>query len=132
MDRQYYIDFLLDHYENPRNRGKLDDADVHVSGGNPGCGDLVTMHVKFDGDRRAEVRFAGQGCTISQAGASIVAEHFEGRPASEVEQMGFEEIVDTMGKEVVMSRVRCATVALGTLKSALEEHRKQQIQAGNL
>jgi hypothetical protein len=41
--------------------------------------------------------------------------------------MGFEEIVDTMGKEVVMSRVRCATVALGTLKSALDERRKQQI-----
>jgi nitrogen fixation NifU-like protein len=128
MDRQYYIDFLLDHYEHPRNKGPLENADVTVSGGNPGCGDVVTMHVKFKDDVLEKVRFEGSGCTISQAGASIVAEHFEGRPASEVEEMGFEEIVDTMGKEVVTSRVRCATVALGTLKAAVQEYRKQQLQ----
>jgi len=130
MDRQYYIDFLLDHYEHPRNRGPLEDATVSVTGGNPGCGDLVTMHVRFDGDRLAAIRFEGEGCTISQAGASIVAEQFEGRTASDVTEMGFDEIVEAMGKDVVMSRVRCATVALGTLKSAVEERRKQLIEAG--
>ncbi len=130
MDRQFYIDLLLDHYENPRNKGKLDDADVSTSGGNPGCGDIVTMHVKIRDGMLDTVRFEGEGCTISQAGASIVAERFEGRPTSEVEEVGFEEIVDTMGKDVVTSRLRCATVALGTLKAAVEEYRKRQILAG--
>jgi nitrogen fixation protein NifU and related proteins len=132
MDRQYYIDLLLDHYENPRNRGKLDDADASTSGGNPGCGDIVTMHVKMNGDVVESIRFEGEGCTISQAGASIVAERFEGRPASEIEETGFEEIVDTMGKDVVISRVRCATVGLGTLKAAVQEHHKNQVRAGNV
>ena len=130
MDRQHYIDFLLDHYENPRNRGKLENADVTTSGGNPGCGDIVTMHVAIKDGVLDKVRFEGEGCTISQAGASIVAESFEGRPLAEVEEMGFEEIVETMGRQVVTSRLRCATVALGTLKAAVEEYRKHQIRSG--
>jgi hypothetical protein len=44
VDRQAYIELLLDHYENPRNRGKLADADVVLGGGNPGCGDVVTIY----------------------------------------------------------------------------------------
>jgi nitrogen fixation NifU-like protein len=131
MDRQYYIDLLLDHYENPRNRGKLDDADVTTSGGNPGCGDIVTMHATVRDGVLEQVRFEGEGCTISQAGASLIAERFEGRPMAEVEEMGFEEIVDAMGKDVVTSRIRCATVALGTLKAAVQEYRTQQIKREN-
>lgn len=130
MDRQYYIDYLLDHYENPRNRGKLEDADVQVSGGNPGCGDVVTMYAKFDAAGNLEsVRFEGEGCTISQAGASIIAEMADHRPVKEFEDMGYEEIVELMGKDVVMSRVRCATVGLGTLKAGLKELRARAIRA---
>ena len=47
MDRQEAIEFLVDHYENPRNRGPLESADVSLSGGNPGCADVITMHVRF-------------------------------------------------------------------------------------
>jgi nitrogen fixation NifU-like protein len=127
LDRQAYIEFLLDHYQNPRNRGRVEDADVVVSGGNPNCGDIVTLYIKGAPDGQIEsVHFEGEGCTISQAGASIISELASGKSAEEFEAMGFEEIVDLMGKDVVMSRVKCATVGLGTLKAGLKELRAKE------
>ena len=78
MERQEYIEYLLDHFQNPRNRRRMEGADVQLGGGNPGCGDLITMYLKIDDDRVSEVSFEGEGCTISQAGGSIVTELIEG------------------------------------------------------
>ena len=130
MDRQAYIEFLLDHYQNPRNKGRIEDADVVVSGGNPGCGDVVTLYIKKgEGGSIERVQFEGEGCTISQAGTSIIAEMADGSPVAQFEEMGYEEIVELMGKDVVMSRVRCATVGLGTLKAGLKELRAKEIRS---
>jgi nitrogen fixation NifU-like protein len=130
LDRQAYIEFLLDHYQNPRNRGRIADPDVVVSGGNPGCGDVVTLYIKQGSDGTLDsVHFEGEGCTISQAGASIIAELASGKSVQEFEDMGFEEIVELMGKDVVMSRVKCATVGLGTLKAGLKELRNRERSA---
>ena len=86
MDRQAQIDFILDHYENPRHYGPLADATVVQKGGNPGCGDIVTFYLKVDGDDRIEaISFEGEGCTISQAASSIVTEMFTGKTLAEVE-----------------------------------------------
>jgi nitrogen fixation NifU-like protein len=75
------------------------------------------MYVKIgDGDRVEEVRFEGDGCTISQAGGSIVTELAEGLTLDEVKALGLSEINEEMGEEVVKSRVRCATLALGTCR----------------
>src|SRR5579859_6550774 len=54
MDRQEAIEFLIDHYENPRNRGPLEHADVSLTGGNPGCADVITMEARFDKDGKIE------------------------------------------------------------------------------
>ena len=134
FDRQAYIENLLDYYQNPRNKGRIDDADVTMSGGNPGCGDVVTMYVKTDDGSVGEIRFEGQGCTISQAGASMVAEKYEGQPLEEIEAADVDDMIDEMGREVVISRVRCATVGIGTLKAAVQQLRNEQkmraIEAG--
>ncbi|MCC6630318.1 MAG: SUF system NifU family Fe-S cluster assembly protein [Chloroflexi bacterium] len=130
MDRQAYIELLLDHYENPRNRGKLDDADVVLGGGNPGCGDVVTMYLKIDDQERiTAVRFEGEGCTISQAGASVVTELVQGRPLAEIEAMDLNAMIDELGRDVVVSRTRCATLGLGTVKGAIAEYRRRQERA---
>ena len=125
MDRQSQIEFILDHYENPRNHGKLEEADVVSEGGNPGCGDIVTIYLKVDPEQRVEqVTFEGQGCTISQAAASLVTEMVAGKPLEEVLEMSYDVIVDELGRELVMSRPRCATLALGTLKAAADSYQK--------
>lgn len=127
MDRQAQIEFILDHYESPRNREKLDPADVVAEGGNPGCGDIVTIYLRVGQDGRVErVTFEGEGCTISQAAASLVTEMVTGRPLAEVLELSYDAIVDELGREVVMTRPRCATLALGTVKAAIDSYQKGQ------
>ena len=130
MDRQSQIEFILDHFENPRNHGKLEDADVVSDGGNPGCGDIVTIYLKVDDQERVEeVTFEGQGCTISQAAASLVTEMVTGKPLDEVLSLDYDAIIDELGREVVMSRPRCATLALGTVKAAASSYKRGERRA---
>jgi nitrogen fixation NifU-like protein len=122
MDRQEAIEFLVDHFQNPRNRGKLEGANVHLTGGNPGCADTVEMYAQVGPDGRVErVTFEGEGCTISMAAASYVTELVQGMTMDEVESLSFETLIDDLGREVVMARPTCATVALGTLKKGIHE-----------
>lgn len=126
MDRQTAIENLLELYENPTHRGAPENADVSVKGGNPGCGDIVTIHMKVDADGKVEdIHFEGDGCTISQAAAELVAERMEGSTLEDIEQLQHDVIIDELGREVVMSRPRCATLALGTLKQAVAEYRSK-------
>jgi nitrogen fixation protein NifU and related proteins len=131
VDRQEAIEFLLDHYQHPRNRGPMQSADVVMPGGNPGCGDIVTIYLKVDasGDQVEAVTFEGEGCTISQAAASILTEMVSGKPLSEIDAMDFTDMIDHLGREVVNTRPRCATLALGTLKAAITKYRTDQIRA---
>jgi nitrogen fixation NifU-like protein len=126
MDRQTAIENLLELYENPAHRGDLPGADVSVNGGNPGCGDIVTMYLKVNENGKVEeIRFDGQGCTISQAAAELVSGRMEGATLQEIEDLQHDVIIDELGREVVMSRPRCATLALGTLKQAVHEYKKK-------
>jgi len=122
MDRQEAIEFLLDHYENPRNLGPLEHADISLTGGNPGCADIITMHARFGEDGKLEaVHWEGEGCTISRAAASYVTEITQGMTAEEIEKMTFEDLMEQLGRELVMTRPTCATLALGTLKKGVHE-----------
>jgi nitrogen fixation NifU-like protein len=124
MDRQAQIDFILDHYENPRHYGPLTDASIIQKGGNPGCGDVVTFYLKMDDDDRiAEVRFEGDGCTISLAASSMVAEMFAGRTLAEVEGTSPDAILDLLGREIAGTRLKCATLGLNTMKEAVKRLR---------
>lgn len=130
MEREDYVEILLDYYENPRNRGSLDDAQLHATGGNPGCGDLVTMYARVDDQNRlSEVHFDGTGCTISQAAASMLTEVVEGKTLDELEAMSYEEMIDLLGREVVQVRSRCATLGLSTLKNAARDYVQAQGRA---
>ena len=130
MDRSEYIEHILDHFQNPRNKGRMEDADVQLGGGNPGCGDLITVYLRINDEGRiAKASFEGEGCTISQAGGSIVSEMIEGMTIEEVKALGTDTIKEEMGEDVVKSRVRCATLALGTVQAALEQRRKDEIRA---
>lgn len=130
-DRQEMIEFLVDHFEHPRNRGAMSDADIHLSGGNPGCADHVEMYAKVDPEGRIEhVSFEGVGCTISMAAASYVTEMVQGMTLEEVDDLSFETLIDDLGREVVMARPTCATVALGTLKQGVHQLRMKRQAEG--
>jgi len=125
MDRQAQIEFLLDHYENPRNRGKIEDPDITMSWGNPGCGDVLTLYLKIDeAERITEISFESEGCSVSQASASILTEKLKGQPLAYAESLTPEDIMSWVGREVMFTRPRCALLALDTLKIALKEYRR--------
>jgi len=124
VDRETRIAWLVDHSRRPRYRGKLLDADARVPGGNPGCGDVITLYLKAkEGeDRVAAVSFEGVGCTLSQAAASILAERTNRLTPTfaEVLTFSYEEMLDLLGRDIASSRPQCATLALGTLKGAVK------------
>jgi nitrogen fixation NifU-like protein len=128
MDRQAIIDRLLEHYEHPRNSGPMPDADVTLPGGIPDCGDLVTIYLKADAAReRVEaISFEGQGCTISQAAASLLSEELRGARLDEVLAMDDAAVIDLLGREVARARPRCATLALHTIQAAIHTLRSTQ------
>lgn len=126
LTRQDYIENILDHYDNPRNKRELNPNDIQASGGNPGCGDIVVMFARLDEDGRiADASFSGEGCTISQAAASMLTEELVGKTLEDVGRMTFEDVVEDLGKDVVSTRTRCATLALTIMKSASEKYTRE-------
>lgn len=124
MSREDFMAFILDHREKPRNNRTMDAPTVEVSGGNPGCGDIVTIYLKVGDDEKIEdISYVGEGCTISQAGASFMTSRLKGKRLAEVEEMPFDIITETFGREVMATRPRCATLALGTTKAAIKKYR---------
>ena len=130
MDRQMQIQILLDHYQRPRHRGRIEDADVEMPGGNPGCGDVVTVYLKGaeDHEHIGEVSYEGEGCTISMAAASMLLEQVvEGHlTMDEVLELDYNEMIEQLGRQIVASRPKCATLGLGTLKAAIRRYQQDR------
>ena len=130
LDRQDYIEIILDHYENPRHKHRMEDAAIQLGGGNPGCGDLITVYLKISDDGVVEeASFEGEGCTISQAGGSIITELIEGMTIDEVKALGKDTMIEEIGEDAVKSRVRCATLALGTAQAAVDSYTRTRKRA---
>lgn len=123
-DRRQFIDAILDHYENPRCHGALENADLVQTGTNPGCGDVVTIYVRLgENETVARIGFEGSGCTISQAAASVISDKVVGKTLAEISKLDHEIVAAELGPEVVTNRHRCATLALSTLQAAGKKYR---------
>ena len=135
MIQDLYKEIVLDHYQRPRNRGELENADLEECLNNPLCGDEVTVYANLRDGRLAEVAFTGRGCSISQASASMLAEHLSGKSREEAGKQieAFLEMMRTKEREelgdlaalkgVVQTpnRIRCATLAWDAFKSGLHQ-----------
>ncbi|HQX62437.1 MAG TPA: iron-sulfur cluster assembly scaffold protein [Thermomicrobiales bacterium] len=132
MDRQEQIEILVDHYQNPRHRHAMDNPSVTMPGGNPGCGDVITIYLQpgDDGLSIADVSWEGEGCTISQAAASILMEmvHDERWTLEEALAHDYTTMIEVLGKEAVQMRPKCATLALGTLKAAVRKYQRDELR----
>ena len=115
----YYREYILDHYRNPRNYGTLTNPTAHAEDSNPLCGDQLAMDLVVDGDRVSEVRFKGRGCAISQASASMLSEMIEGKTVKEVVQLGKDDVLEALGISISPARTKCAFLALRVLHRSL-------------
>lgn len=135
---ELYRDIILDHYRNPRHRGRLPAPTVSREGFNPLCGDEVTIDLMVKGGRVVDVAYRGSGCSISQASASMMAEAVLGKELDEVFRIieaftammrGSDEVdPEALGDLEAMAgvrkfpvRVKCATLVWHVLDEALEE-----------
>jgi nitrogen fixation protein NifU and related proteins len=130
-----YQEIILDHSKRPRNHRAMDDANRKAEGYNPLCGDKLKLFLKVAGDVVRDASFVGSGCAISTASASLMTETLKGKSREEALALldKFHELLTTeteaandLGKLVVFcgvreypARVKCATLAWHTLKSAL-------------
>ena len=119
MSMDYYREYILDHYRNPRNYGKLDQPDVHAEDSNPLCGDQLAMDLLVEGDYIKEVRFQGRGCAISQAAASMLSEKIEGKTVQEVVARGKDDVLEDLGIDISPARTKCAFLSLRVLHRGL-------------
>ena len=114
-----YREYILDHYRNPRNYGKLEHPDAHAEDSNPLCGDQLAIDLQVNGDTVTAVRFQGRGCAISQASASMLSEMIEGRTVDEVVHLGKEDVLDALGIPISPARMKCAFLSLRVLHRSL-------------
>ena len=137
--RELYQQVILDHNKNPRNFHEMAEASRRVDGYNPLCGDHYTVFLQLEGDTIRDVSFTGNGCAISKASASVMSSTVKGKSTSEAQHLfdTFHRLVSSgdmsglsaadLGRLAAFSgvsefpaRVKCATLAWHTLRSAIE------------
>jgi nitrogen fixation NifU-like protein len=139
-----YKEVILDHYQNPRNRGRLDSPDVATRGHNPLCGDEIELGLNLDGETVSDIAFGGRGCSISQASASMMTENVKGHTLAEAEALAdtfravmtsngspddlgeAEELQALQGVKRYPVRVKCALLPWTALEEAVNLYRKRR------
>jgi nitrogen fixation protein NifU and related proteins len=115
-DDQFYREYILDHYKNPRNYGRLDHPDITHEEDNPLCGDVVGMDFRIKDGVIEDVRFHGRGCAISQASASLLTERLKGIALDEAKRIDKNDVLGELGIQISPARIKCALLPLKVLK----------------
>lgn len=107
-----YKEEIIDHYKYPRNFGDLDEPKITIRENNSSCGDLVEVYGRLDKQKRIEkLMWKGVGCSISTAAASMLSEKVVGMNKEDLEKFGEKGVVELLGGEINVGRMRCATLA---------------------
>ncbi|MBV9403227.1 MAG: SUF system NifU family Fe-S cluster assembly protein [Candidatus Eremiobacteraeota bacterium] len=114
----FYKEYILDHYRNPRNFGRLEAPTATAQDNNPLCGDEIQMDLAVKDGVVTDVRFSGKGCAISQASASMLTENIKGHKLEDVAKLPPQAVLDNVGIGISPTRMRCAMLGLKVLKSA--------------
>lgn len=138
-----YRRVIMDHYQKPRNRGKLDESDgLIVNLNNPTCGDSISLSLKVEGGKVVDAKFLGEGCSISMSSASMMTDAVKGKPVEEALELShtFSEMMQ--GKEIDGSidlgdiealsgvakfpaRIKCATLAWKALEQGIKQSEQE-------
>lgn len=115
----FYRDYILDHYRNPRNFGHLNSPTVSAEELNPLCGDVIRIELLVDGAGIVQdVRFSGKGCAISQASASMLTEAVKGMRLEDIAKLSKDVVLENVGIGISPTRMKCAMLGLRVLKTA--------------
>jgi nitrogen fixation protein NifU and related proteins len=146
--KSLYQQLILDHYKNPRNKGELEDGTVEIHMRNPTCGDEIKLQLRIEADRIADIKFLGEGCSISQASVSMMSTILKGKPLSEAHAVarrftkmmhGDEEAArdsslgnlrSLAGVAKFPVRIKCALLGFDALQEAMKKSREGDGEGG--
>src|SRR5262245_61600827 len=125
-----YREVILEHHKHPRNAGTRERPDVTHEDSTPLCGDRIRIDVQVESGIIIDVRFQGRGCAISQASASLLTDEIKGQPLEAVTGFSKDDMLDLIGIPLDKNpvRIKCALLALKTLKSGVYEYLGAQVE----
>ena len=110
---------MIDHYQNPRNYGEIDDANVIIELENSNCGDKIKLFVKVKGNKIQKVSFTGEGCAVAVASASKLTEYAKRKDINHIKKLTTKDLLKLIRVELTISRIKCATLSLETLRKSV-------------
>lgn len=126
MEENIYVDFILEHYKNPKNFGTIEHAQINAKDSNPLCGDEIELFLKIDNNIVEDVKFYGKGCAISQASASILTELIKGKTLEELYNFKSEDLLKALGISLSPVRLKCALLSYEVLQKGLEKYKNKK------
>lgn len=120
-----YSEKVMDHFMNPRNVGKIDDADGIGEVGNAKCGDIMKIYIKVDNDLISDVKFQTFGCGSAIASSSMATELIKGKPVSEALELTNKAVVETL-EGLPTHKIHCSVLAEEAIKSAIEDYQAKK------
>jgi len=134
-----YRRVIMDHYKNPRNKGRFEDGGVSIDLHNPTCGDRITLQMKLEDGVVKDSRYVGEGCSISMSSASMMTEAVKGKTLEQALELAekfsalmkgedvefeYEDIEALSGVKKFPARIKCATLAWNALRKGIEQTQK--------
>ncbi|WP_110928587.1 Fe-S cluster assembly sulfur transfer protein SufU [Bacillus massiliglaciei] len=133
-----YRQVIMDHYKKPRNKGMLEDSSLTIDMNNPTCGDRIRLTMKVEDDKVTDVKFDGEGCSISMSSASMMTEVIKGKDTETAiklshifsdmiqgkeyeSDMDLGDIEALQGVSKFPARIKCATLAWKAMEKGLQE-----------
>lgn len=130
-----YTETVMEHFNNPRNVGVLDDPDGVGEVGNPVCGDIMKITIAVESDHIADIRFQTLGCGAAIATSSIVTEMAKGMTLEEAVAISKQDVADALGG-LPAAKMHCSILATDGLKRAVDDylvkHDREPIASGSI
>jgi nitrogen fixation NifU-like protein len=117
-----YSELVIEHFQNPRNVGTIEDADGVGKMGSPVCGDLMEIYIKVDNSHLTDIRFRTFGCGAAIASGSMASEMIKGKTLAEAEALTDEDVAEALGG-LPEKKMHCSNLAASTLHKAIEDYR---------
>ena len=123
-----YSEIVMDHFNNPRNTGVIEDADGIGEVGNPVCGDMMTFYIKVKDNRLVDVKFQTFGCVAAIAVSSLVSEMAKGKNLEEAKKITNKQVAETLGG-LPPNKMHCSNLGAEALTLAIKNYQDKQAGA---
>ena len=124
-----YSEKVMDHFQHPRNVGKMDDADGVGEVGNAKCGDIMKIYIKVKDDIITDIKFNTFGCGSAIAASSMATEMIKGKPISQALELTNKAVVEALDG-LPPAKIHCSVLAEEAVKAAIDDYYKKKAEIG--